>query len=212
MGALGVVGVGHIKVAVHIAVAVRDLFVDVSRRAADRGVELIGDRVDVRGSHQHRGVQAVLLIGVKQRGGVEGLMIPAETGVDDRDLAAGAGVAGGPGVGGAGLHGAGAHVGLVSGLACQVRLVAILDDDVLDAGNGLDGLDVPVTDVGGDRVHRQREVPLHVQRAADGGFDLRSHCLLLCFQAVAVSLCSGVVRDVLHAVAGRDGGGLVQHD
>ena len=211
VGALRVVLVGHVKVAVHVAVAVGDLGVDVGL-GAHAGVELIADGGDVVRGHQQRGVQAVLLIGVEQGVGIEGLVIPGHAGVDDGDLAARAGVAGGPGGGGAGLDGGGAHVGLVRHLHGLVQLITVLDDDVLHAGDGADRLEIGVQDVGGNHVAREGDVPLHVQGLARGGLDAGGHGRLLRFQALTVGLGRGVARDVLQTEADFDGRSLLQHD
>ena len=222
MLALVVVDVGNVEVTIHVAVAVGDLGADVHvLTGADFGVQLILDGVDLVGGQEVQG-RNIVVVGHAQlfgrlREGVlkalagEGLVILVDTGVDHRESAARAGVTGSPGQVRAGHVGRAAVVGLVNRLI-DLRLVAVLQEHVLDALDALDGVDLAVLNVRGDVVCRQRQVPLNVQLAADRIFDLGGHSCLVGAEACAVDPCQRVVRNAIGAEAGRQRGGPIQRN
>ena len=226
VGAVLTLGVLHVLDVIHalvnVVVAVGDLGVAVSRSAGtDGGVQLALDSVDLVGSQQ---IQAgnVFIVGhslffgglgqgVFQGLAGEGLVLTVDTGIDDGNLAAGAGITVGPGDVGADHVGGGAVVGLVS-LLVYLRLIAILQEHVLDTVDGLDGLDLSVEHVRRDVVGRKSQIPLDVQLAADDLLDLGSHSLLFFAETRAVGPGSGISRVALGLEAGIQSGGLLQDD
>ena len=192
---------------VHVVVAEGDLGGDVAAGAVQGQTAVAG------GGHQVHGL-AGLLDGVVEGVGVEALVQIVHAGVDDGHGVARAGVALGPGrrgahhvVGGVGGVGLGhVAVGLVNG-----GLVAVLHEDVLDAGNGLDGLQVAVAELGGDQVHCQGQVPLDVQALAQGGLDAGLNGVLPGPELVPVGVSRGVGAHAVGGVAVQ-GGLTVQDD
>ena len=126
---------------------------------------------------------------------IEGLVLVVGTGIDDRHAGAGAGIALGP------QRSRADHVlGGDGGVdAVDLRLISGLKPDFLDAGDGLNGLDIAVADLGGNDVDRQRQVPLDVHRNARIG-DGRFNIGLLLFQGMAVGHGAVVLNDVLRGV------------
>ena len=191
--------------AVHVVVAVGDLGVDV---VAGSGVELTGEGLHL-GLGQQLGGGAGLVDGIGEGLGGHGLVAGVQAGVDDGDAGARAGVAHGPGFPGAdhvltGVDG----VGVVLAGGDDGGLVEVLDDDLLDAGDRPDGLDVAEADVGGDHVGRQGQVPLDLQLSAGGLLDLDLHGVLGLAQALSVGQGGVVPGHVLHGVAVQGGSAL----
>ncbi len=209
--ALGVAQVVDGGVLIHVVVAEGDLGGDVGRAGA---VELALDGAQVGGGEE-ADVLAGLLNGIVEGVGIHGLVGGVQTGVDDGDAGARAGVALGPGVSSADHEGGGVGgVRPIAFLAFHGRggIVTVFQEDVLDAGDGLDLRNVAVADVRRDRVHRQGDVPLDVQLGADGSLDLIGQGGLAAAEALAVGNRGGILRDVVHAVACVKGGGLVELD
>ena len=135
-----------------------------------------------------------------------------QTGVDNGDTGARAGVALSPGVGGA--HHEEGGVGGVGMILLRVLggLILVLQEDALDAGHRPNGVQVAVANLGGDDVHQQGQIPFDVQLGADGGLNPGLGVGLLGLQAVPVADRSGVFRNVFHGVAHIQRGGVLQLD
>ena len=207
------------------------VLVDVVIREGDLGVQvdLVGGDLDVQalenvprqavlGQDAHAGLvlcQGLAVLQVLGQGvliprGGEGLLLRVQAGIDNGDLAAHAGVACCPSSAGADLGGGGRHVGVVGlGLIHHHGLIAVLDQDGLDAPDALDLLDLVIADVGGDDVGGQRQVPDHVEAAIQLGVDPLGDALLLALEAVAVGDSGGAE---LGGAKLLDGGGVLQHD
>ena len=207
--ALGVIGMGHVQVTVNVVHRVGDLGVQVDAvGAADElgGVQVAPDSGHVFSGHQLDGGLAALVQlvdGILESSRVEGQVLHVKTGVDHRDLAAGAGVAQVPGLGRAG------HLGGDDVLHLILRgEVLQLDHHIADTGDVLDVLDPAVGHVGGDDVGRQGDVPDHVQLGAvqSLGGDPVGHGVLFGLQAGAERSGSGGGK------ARVDGGRTVQDD
>ena len=220
--ALGVFQVGDVGGAlVYVVVAKADLGAEVGLRAGGLSVELILDGVDLLGGQQVKGsdvfVVAHALLGGSLCQGifkgftVEGQVILVDAGVDDGNLAAGAVVAGAPDEVGTDHAGGGAVVGLVR-FHIGLRLIAVFQEDFLDAGNGADVVQSAVSHVCGDDVGCEGQVPLDVQLGTEHLLDLGSHLGLLGLQAVTIGDGRGVGADVFQFVTGVKGGRLVQND
>ena len=206
--ALGVAQVVDSGVRVHVVVAEGDLLVEVGRAGA---VELILDRAELVGGKEADALSG-LLNGVAEGVRIHGPVGRVQTGVDDGDAGARAGVAFGPGAlrpdhvfRGVG----GVRAVAVFALCRNGRVVAVFRENVFDAGNGLDLRNVAVADVRGDRVHRKGNVPLDVQRGAGGGLDPGGQGVLAAAQAPPVGNRLGVFGDAIRAVACVKGGGPV---
>ena len=221
MLAFFVVLVGHIVILIHIAVGIGDLGADISFLAGNLNVQLILDGVDlfsvekVQRSH-------ILVVGntlllrragksVLKRFAGEGLVLYINTGVNHSKSAAGAGQACGPGDVGADHVAGSAVVGLI-GLFVLHNFVAGLQNNFLNAGNFLDGINLAIKDICGNAVCCQSEVPADVQLAADRLFDPGSHGVLRNAEAGAVDLRQGIVRNSIKAETGVDGRRTIQKD
>ena len=212
--ALGIVHVGDVQVAVHIVGAKGHLGVAVHTVHAAQtlgDVQLVPNSSHVLGRHQSD-ILVKLADGVLEGIALEQLVIGIQAGIDDGDLAAGAGIAGAPGPVAAHHLAGGGHVGLrrLSGF----RLVTGLKDHVLDADHVLDGLDLAKLHVGGDHIGRQRHVPYDVQLGAAQNLfgDLVGKGILLGPQAITIPHGTRVVGDSLGTVAFIQGRCVVQHD
>ena len=226
MLALLVVVVGDLVVAVDVVVAEGDLLVvvqAVSLQALDvQELQLGGDLLQI----QQIQLGVVLLdglalsLGVQREGvgqalGGEGLVIGVDTGIDDGNTAACTGVAGLPDIDGAGHDGGGDLIGvqlLLGALGHHGRLVDVLQDDLGDAGNGLDLGNVAEADIGGDQVGGQGQIPDHVQLIAGGPLDLCGQVLLPGLQLGAVGHRLGALGHVHGGEAGVEGGSVLQDD
>ena len=235
--ALGIILVGDVEVGVNVVVRVADLGAQMGLRAGgDVGIELILDRVDALCGQQiqrgdvsvvaHALGLGVLLEGVFQTLSREGLVVLVDAGVDDGNLAAGAGVTSGPGQVGADHVRGGAVFGLVRNRSSRrltdgglrqilqifLGLIAVLQEDVLHAVDTLDGVDLAVKHVCGDDVGSQGQVPLDVQLAADRLLDLGGHGRLIGTKTGTVVLGSGIVGDPLQSEAGFNSRSLLELD
>ena len=207
------------------------VLVDIVIREGDLGVQvdLVGGDLDVQalenvlrqailGQDAHAGLvlcQGLAVLQVLGQGvliprGGEGLLRRVQAGIDDGDLAARAGVACCPSSAGADLGGGGRHAGIVGlGLIHHHGLIAVLDQDGLDAPDALDLPDLVIADVGGDDVGGQRQVPDHIEAVIQLGVDPLGDALLLALEAVAVGDSGGAE---LGGAKLLDGGGVLQHD
>ena len=209
--ALLVVQVGDIVVLVNIVVAEGHLAVDVGFFAGEADVQLAGDLFDLSGSQQiqrssvfvgsHTGQTGTVSQRILISSSIEGDVIDVRTGIDDGDTGAGTGVTCSPGGNGAGLGAGGCHVGIGSALGSHIGLVAGLDQNLLNAVNGFDGFDLTVSNIGGNDVGSQRQIPDNIQILAGGLFDLGSDLILILLQVVAVCLDKEVGSSNLHIVA-----------
>ena len=193
---------------VYIVVAVGDLGADIVVALA---VELAGQAPYFRLGHQLAG-GAGLLHRVGEGVLSKGLVAGVDAGVDDGDPAAGAGEAGGPGGSSANHVLAGAGRIRLGDAALIHGQVLILPLDAAHTGDLLDLHHLTEAQVGGNGVHRQGHVPVHVQLMADDALDLRGHGVLLGLQPVAVSDGVGVGANALGAVARGQGRGAIQKD
>ena len=194
--------------AVYIVVAVRDLGADIVVALA---VELAGQAPDFRLGHQLAGGAGLFhRVGKGVLG--KGLVAGVNAGVDDGDPAAGAGEAGGPGGSSANHVLAGAGRIRLGDAALIHGQVLILPLDAAHTGDLLDLHHLTEGQVGGNGVHRQGHVPVHVQLMADNALDLSGHGILLGLQPVAISDGVSVAAHTLGAVAGGQRGGAVQED
>ena len=220
--ALGIVHVHDVAdVLVNVVVTVADLGVAVGRSAgADVGVQLTLDSLDGFRGQQVEGRNVVVIGHALFRGGLsksvlkafggEGLVLNVGTGVDDSDLAAGAGVAIGPRDVGADHVGGGAVFGLVN-LLINLGLVAVFQENCAHAVDSLDGVDLTVEDVRGDEVGGKGQIPHDVQLPADRLFDPGGHSSLVGAEFVAIGHSGRVFRDTVGAELVQ-GSGLVQGD
>ena len=211
MVALGIVVMGDIQIVVSIVVAEGDLRVDIQIRSAQCLIGLNRSLVDVQllqfGSdvrHIHRGDAAVLhRVGVGI--GIQRGMVYVRAGIDDGDLAAGAGVARGPGGSGADHLAGGRHVRIgCFGLVDHTGFILGLDENLLDACDLLNLFDLAVFYIGRDDVGSQSQVPDNVQRfAAQRLFgDDASQFLLLALQLLTVFHSTAVrVGNILRSKA-----------
>ena len=228
VAALAVAIVGDLVVAVNVVDGEGHLCVDVPGLGIGQAV-VLDEGVDVELSqdllhiHHVQQIQALdvavgihallsglLLQCIAESACVEALMVGVQTGVDDSDAAAGAGVAGGPGGVGAD-HAGGIGLQRLSGLDGQ-RSVLLLNDDLLDARNGCDLIDAAVGNVGGDDVAGQGQVPDHIQLLTGQGtlLDDSSDLCLLLAQGLSVVGRIGVGGNALGGELLQDG--LVSQD
>ena len=205
----------HRGVAVDVVECERDLCVQIRLGRGQRSqallrVQLI-QRVVVDLLHQ-RDRFAGLSDRVLERIRVHALMIGVETGVDDRDSAACAGVAELlPGVHGADHIFAGVRRVRVRRNGLR-RFVPVFDLNGLDARDPADHGKIPIGDLNGDRVCQQRQVPFHGQLVTDRLFDRCLHRILLLLQGFAVRLRAFVVGDASGGEAVFDGGIVFEED
>ena len=231
---LAVQEVGHVEGAVHVVVAVGQLFAEIQYTGilqhriwifvcsigniqfTVNGGDLLGVQQIQRGHVLligHTGLLGVFSQSIEEGLVVKRLVIDVGTGIDDGDTGTGTGVAGQIGGGGADLLAGGGHIGLGTAFILHhTGLVTGLDQDRLDALHGLNSLDIAVLDVGGNDVGSQSQVPYHVQLLVDGAGDGRGHSGLLSLQLAAVVHCLVVGGNVLRRVAGLDGAFLIQDD
>ena len=193
---LGILVMGDVQAVVHVVEAEGDLGVHIQGGSSQtvvtlvsiQGGQLIGD---VLGGHQ---LGAGVLHGVLESAGIQGRMVGVGTGIDDGHLAACTGVTGGPGGGGADHGIGGGHVGIGSIGGSSAGLITGLDEHFLDAGQGLDLLNVAVGHIGRDDVGGQGQIPDHIQffpvqsLLGNGLF----HALLLGFQGGTVAHGTGI--------------------
>ena len=220
--ALLVIQVGNIVVLVNIVVTEGNLAVDVSLLAGEGGIQFAGDLFDLSGGQQIQG--SLVLIGshtgqtgaVSQRvlkgGSVEGDMVGIRTGIDDGDTGTGAGVAVAPGCGGTGLLAGGGHVGIGSAGGNHVGRIHGLDQDLSNTVDSLDGLDLAVSDVSGNDVGGQGQVPDNVQFLCGSLFDLSGNLFLSSLQVVTVQLSEEVGTGSFCLETSFQSAGLVQND
>ena len=204
-----------------VVVAEGELAVDICSFGIDGHVQVIGHSGDLLGVQQIQrldvgvGVHALLRRqlgqGVLEGGSIQALVVGVGAGVYNGDPGARAGVALGPGQHGAGLAAGGGHVDLIA-LFHGLGHILLLDQDPLNTGDGLDGLDLTVAHIGGDQVGGQGQVPDHIQLAASGLLDPGDQPVLVGLQARPVGHRGLVGGDVQGAEARADGGGLLQDD
>ena len=209
-----VVGAGVLVVdprgMINVVVSVGDLGIHVVARAGFEHARR--DLVQFLPRHQQVGFSDGV-DRVHKRVRIHALMVDVETGVDDRDAAACAGVTELiPGI----LRADHVFTG-VSG----VRLIAFdrlrrfedrLDFDFSDAFETLDHEDVLVRDLNGDRVDQDRQMPFDRKRMTDRGFDPRLQFVLLSEELFDVRDRTAVFRNALRIVALIDRGLAVQED
>ncbi len=225
VGALGIVIVDDIGVLVDVVVSKSDLAVDIQALGGVCGtdmelIQLGGDLLGIQqvqtghvGSSVHALLGGVHAQGVLKGGCGHGLVVGVDTGIDDGDPAACAGIAVGPGDVGADLVAGGGHVGIDSlVLIHNGRLIPGLQEDLLDARDGLDLVDQTILHIGGDDVGNQSQVPDNVKLAADGSLDAGGHGFLLRLQAAAVGHGLGICGNVLGGEALVNGGLLLQNN
>ena len=136
---------------------------------------------------------------------VHRLMIRIQPGIDDRDPAASAGIAQLiPGICCADhvFAGVGGHRVICLAAARDGRFIVALALDLAHAIQALDERDLLDLHVRGDRVRKQGQVPLHIQRVTKDGFDLRRERFLLRFQRVAVGRGALVFGNAHGRIAG----------
>ncbi len=211
---------GHVGAVVAAGVVVRHggVLINVVVRVGDLGseivcvpaVELAAQRSDLGLRHQLGG-GAGQTHRIGERLSSEGLVRRIDTGVDDGDAAACAGVAGLPSIPRAHhvLTGVGG-VGVVR--LSHRRLIAVLQNHVLDAVDQADRGDIHVANLGGDGIDRQGHVPFHVQFAAQLLLDRCRDVGLLTAQTLTVVDRGAVGTHALHRVARVQCGGAVQED
>ena len=192
--AVGAVPVVDLKVVVDVVRRERDLRVDVEifsghTRNLLGNVELADNFVDVL-SAEERVLLLVERERVLERLRVEELVGVVDTGVDDGDLAAGAGVTLCPDEFRTDHGGGNGDLGLIRFLGYRC-LVFRLDNDLLDAESFADGVDLVERNVGGNDVARNREIPDHVEFLASENLAGNSggNLVLLRSQIVAVADC-----------------------
>ena len=226
MGAVLTVVVRQVQIFVNIVEAEGDLGAEVQVFSVNSyplgNIQVLQNTGDLVGIHQvqaghillsgHILLGSQLCQGVIEGTGIKGLMLQIQTGIDDGDTGARAGVAGGPGCGGTGLLAGGGHVGIHAAGAGNIRGILSLDDNAADAGDLLDQLDLTVHHVGRDQVGRQGQVPDHIQLGADNGLDLLDQAFLLPLQAFPVIHGRIILGKTVDGVTGIDGAGLVQED
>ena len=217
-----VVHVGNVEACVKVVVAEGDLAVNVSLAAGDGCVQLAGELVDLSGGQQVQG--SLVFIGshtgqtcaVSQRilkgGSIKGDMVDVHTGIDDSDTGAGAGVAGSPGRGGTGLRTGGSHVGIGNTSRNHVGLIDGLDQNLFNALDGLDLVDLAVSNVSRDDIGSQSQIPDNIQIGIDSVLDLGCDLVLLFSQVAAVHLSKEVGTNSFHSVTGFQSTGLFQDD
>ena len=145
----------------------------------------------------------VLLQGVQVSAVVEALMIGVQTGINDGDPGAGAGVAGGPGIVGADHGGGGGHHGVCLAGGAFQSLVLVLHKHFLNAADGRDVFHLAILDVGGNDVGSQGHSPDHIQIGAVQNIllDPGDHGSLLHPELVAVGQGCGIfchIRGGIH--------------
>ena len=215
--ALFVVIVGHVQIGVDVVDGERDLGADVGVRARGYG---FGDvQLAVKRLHLVRGEQVHVLTGltdrVLKRAFVKALMVGIDTGVDDGDLAARAGITVRPALGCAGHQRGGSHVrihGFFRG--SDGGLVLLLKDHFLHAGKSGDPIDGHGRHDCGDDVRRKGQVPLHVKLFAAqdlARYPFRQRVLLIA-QALPVGHGLFVGGDVGGGKALFERGSAVKHN
>ena len=210
--AAGVLLVRDVGVAVHVVINKRQLGGLVNTVFAVERARLDGR--DLRGGEQIDGLAVGAVLGdrVIERVGVHGLMVDIKTGVDDRQSLPGAVIVGGVAEIRA-HHIAGVrHLGGIRLGRSDGRFVTALDLHALHAVKGFDGGDIAVADVRRDGVGEQGQVPLDVDGAAGGRFDLRLDGGLIAAQGLLIGGGRGVDAHALHGVACVTRGGLRQED
>ena len=175
------------EAAVYVVIAVSHLGIAVCLAAGDGYVQLIRYFVDLVGGQQIQGsdvfVDAHFLLGrvLSQRifegSGVKGQMLGVDTGIDDGNSAAGAGITFGPGNVRAG-HQSGSRGGGIIFFGV-IQLIAVLDENIRDAVDRLDGVDLAIEDVCRDDVRNQSQIPLDVQIVAKHLTDAGNHLVLI---------------------------------
>ena len=194
-------------VIVDVVVRVRDLGADALRIACVQT-----GRRNARHQFDRLALCADLFDRVIERVLVHALVRRVKTGVDDRDLAACAGIAElipcilradhvFTGVRRVRIH--------RNGLG---RFIQCFQLDGSDTVHAADRGDVLIRDLDGDRVCKQRQVPFHGEFVTDFGLDLRLHGLLLLSELVPIRGRTAVVRNVLCIIAHVDRGLAVQED
>ncbi len=215
---LAIIVMGDIRILIHIVEAKGNLAADISVLcgiAADGGnVQLIphvGNFCLVQQiqpflvlRNRQTGKTGLVGQGILKPGGTEGLMVGVNAGVDDRYAAARAGIAGRIGHAGTDLGRGCGHIGIgrLGGLH-HIRLIAGFDQDLLNARDLFDGLNLTVFHIGGNDIGRQGQVPDHVQFLAVkslGGNGLR-HGFLILFHFVAIGHRSIAGNNFVHCDA-----------
>ncbi|CDB30481.1 unknown [Firmicutes bacterium CAG:137] len=151
----------------------------------------------------------LLLQGVVEAGGAEGLMVRIRTGVNDGNPAACASVTGGPSCIGADHGRGGGHIGVVRQIHIHHgRCILGLQDHLFHTRNLPDGGNLAVLHIGGDQVSGQGQVPNHIQLlSAQGlGGDGLGHGLLPGLQAGPVLDRRLIFGNVLNAKFGNGRG------
>ena len=139
-------------------------------------------------------------------------MVDVHTGIDDSDTGAGAGVAGSPYRGGTDLRTGGGHVGIGNISRNHVGLIDGLDQNLFNALDGLDLVDLAVSNVSRDDIGSQSQIPDNIQIGIDSILDLGCDLVLLFSQVAAVHLSKEVGTNSFHRVTGFQSTGLFQDD
>ena len=211
---------GHSIAGIHVVDGEGDLLVDVVCAGGGTGqvlhgliyVQILHNGSDIRSGQQiqtcnvllvgHTLGLGVLLQGVQVSAVIKALVIGIQTGIDDGDPGAGAGVAGGPGVVGADHgRGSGHHGVCLAGGAFQC-LVLVFHKHFLNAANGSNILHLTIQNVGGDDVGSQGHGPDHIQTASvqnilldpgDHSSLLRPELLAVCHSCgIFCHICGGI--------------------
>ena len=202
------VGMTDRRAGINVVVCVRDLRADV---VAGLGVQLTCEILQLRPREQL--VRCARKTDrVRERLLGKRLMGSVDTGVDDRDAAARAGVARAPRRGCADHIGTGVRGVRLIALDAARHFVPHFQFDGLDARNAADRRDVLIRDLDGDRVDQKRQVPFDGQLVTDHAFDLRLHRVLLSSQALAVFDRTAVFCNAAGRESLIDSGLAVQED
>ena len=228
VGTLRVVVMGHIHVAVQIVVAEGSLHIDIQILGSQLGIALRHMQLRQLGCQlfciQQIQVFQICFVADAFHGsifhqsigkgiGIEGLMIGIQTGVDNGDSGAATGIAGIPHMGGTGHIGRNHHVGLVGSVGDRFHgMIAFFHNDLLNAGNIGDGLDLTVAHIGRDQVGGQSQIPDNVQFRAQGALDAGGDRSLILLQLRTVCHCGIVAGNALGREAGLQCGGIPQHN
>ncbi|CDB30749.1 unknown [Firmicutes bacterium CAG:137] len=202
MGAMlrgGVVVVGDIQIQIQVVIGKGSLQIEVQILCRQLGVplchiqlgQLFRKLIFVQHIHMsqiflvaHTGQLGVFGQSVDQRAGIEGLMVRIQTGVDDGDPGAGAGIAGFPYLDSAGHVSGDQHIGLVNSAGGGgLGLIPGLQNHLSDAGNPGDGGKLTIFHIGGNDVRSQGQVPGYIQFFAGGLFDPGGDGSLVLLQA-----------------------------
>ena len=140
-------------------------------------------------------------------------MLPVQAGVNDGNPHTGAGVARLPGQIGLGHLGRHGHVGHIrSAVVGLLRLVPSLQNDLLNAGNLLDGSDIAISHIGRNGVGCQGQIPDNIQLLSQGALDGGRHLILRILQIRPVSHRRIILCNVLGGEASIQGRRIFQEN